>query len=624
MCGIAGYAGPDADRFQHELVNRMCETLTHRGPDDCGVAHFDRAHLGMRRLAVIDLDGGRQPISSADGSVTVTFNGEIYNYKSLRRRLMAEGATFSTESDTEVIANGYRHWGEKILASLNGMFAIAIVDHERARVTLARDPLGIKPLYVARDGQTLFWGSEIKALLAVPSLPRRLDVERLREFLAWEYVPGTGTLLADVTQLAPGELLHLDLSSGRDRRAHFWRLPTEAVDESLSEDAWRDRVDGAIGAAVREQLVADVPLGAFLSGGVDSSLIVANMGEAQTFSIGFDDPSYNELAYAHEVAQHLGVEHKSEVLEPQVVDLFDTLMTHLDDPIGDFSIFPTFLVSRLTRRHVTVSLSGDGGDELFGGYDTYVANHLARYYDALPGLLRRSVVPAVADLLPPAAQKKGLVNKIKRFAEGARLPEDLGHTRWRLFATEESLGQLLVGDAARASDVYGHVRALRREAAALDPINQALYIDTRSYLVDNCLTKVDRMSMAVSLEARVPFLARELVELAFSIPGRYKLDGTQTKPLLKSIAAEQVPRDCVYRGKEGFSIPIKQWLSGQFRPLVERYLDPTRLRTQGLFNPDTVQRLVAEHFSNRANHSHVLWSSIVFQAWCERWRVETP
>lgn len=618
MCGIAGMAGAGASA-PPEVLAQMCERIVHRGPDDQGLGYYPGVQMGMQRLAVIDLETGNQPLASANGKVFITYNGELYNYRQLRAELIAQGFQFTTNSDTEVIATGYEAWGEKLFPRLNGMFAFALYDQEQQHVSLVRDHIGIKPLYVAEVENTLVWGSEIKSVLASYKVPRRLDTLALQEFLAWEYVPEDRTLLKDVRRLLPGSVLRFDLQQRTSTTRKYWALGNTAEIPNRSRDQWQEELGSALQGAVENQLVADVPLGAFLSGGVDSSLIVAHMGAARTFSIGFDDPSYNELDYAREVADHLGVDHTSEVIKPDALNLFDQLMYHMDDPIGDFSIFPTYLVSRMTRGHVTVALSGDGGDELFGGYDTYVAQHFGSYYDRLPPMLRKRIVPSLTNLLPPTAQKKGLINKIKRFAEGGALPERLGHTRWRLFATQADLAQLMVGEAAAEDDLYGHIERLRDACNELDSVNQSLYIDTHSYLTDNCLPKVDRMSMAVSLETRVPFLDPDLMRQVFTMPGEHKLAGQQTKPLLKELAARHVPRDCVYRNKEGFSIPIKQWLVNEFSGLLETYLAPARLDSQGLFNATEVQRLVNEHRANLANHSHRLWSLIVFQAWYDKW-----
>ncbi len=619
MCGIAGIAGAGALAATPEILAQMCSRIYHRGPDDQGLGYYQGVHMGMQRLAVIDLATGNQPLTSADGNTVITYNGELYNYRELRAELIAAGFEFKTDSDTEVIATGYQAWGTDLFPRLNGMFAFALFDQHQQQVLLVRDHVGIKPLYTAEIDGTLVWGSEVKSLLAHPSVPRRLNTLALQEFLAWEYVPETRTLFKDIARLLPGSYLSFDLGTRVSQTVRYWSIDNAPANDAKTRGEWREDLGERLRSAVQAQLVSDVPLGAFLSGGVDSSLIVAHMGNAQTFSIGFDDPSYNELDYARQVAEHLQVDHTSKIIKPDALGLFDRLMYHLDDPIADFSVFPTFLVSEMTREHVTVALSGDGGDELFGGYDTYVAQRYGAFYDRLPDVLRKRLIPSLTGLLPPAEQKKGLVNKIKRFAEGGALPEQLGHTRWRLFATADELRDQLVGEAAQADDLYGHIERLRHACDAMDPVNQGLYIDTYSYLTDNCLPKTDRMSMAVSLETRVPFLDPHVMAGAFSMPGTLKLSGSETKPLLKELAVEHVPHDCVYRNKEGFSIPIKTWLANEFSSLLDRYLAPARLESQGIFNAAYTGQLVKEHLAGVANHSHRLWALIVVQAWSDRW-----
>ena len=628
MCGIAGFAsgGGGSPVPAERVIRNMCDTIIHRGPDDEGWFRDERVGLGMRRLAVIDLPGGKQPMGNEDGSVIVVFNGEIYNFRELRAELTKAGRRFRTDSDTEVIVHGYEQWGDGLVTRLNGMFAIAVYDRRKGRVLLARDHVGIKPLYYALSSGILVWGSEIKALLASGLVSASLDLDALGQFMAWEYCPGEMTLFGAVRKLLPGRMLSFELESGRHEIHRYWQVPDESPAEHHDDAYWLDRVDDALQTAVRRQMVSDVPLGAFLSGGVDSSLITAAMGDAKTFSIGFRDLSYNELKYSGMVAAHLGVEHVTEIIEPDVLDLFDHLMTFMDDPIADSSIFPTFLVSRLARRHVTVSLSGDGGDELFGGYETYLAGSMARHYDRLPRLLRsRALEPAVS-LLRPTAAKKGLVNKVLRFMEGARHDPRLRHARWRLFMGETLKEQLFTPEArsAMSTDIGAHIDTLFAEAGDRGALDESLYADTFSYLSDNILTKVDRMSMAVSLESRVPFLDKEIVELAFQVPERLKIRNGTSKWILKKIAERYVPRAAIYRPKEGFSVPIKHWLANRYRGLLDESLSAERIKADGIFQWDTVARLKREHLEGRCNHSHQLWSMMVFQAWQDRWLKRPP
>jgi asparagine synthase (glutamine-hydrolysing) len=622
VCGIAGIAGRRLDyKPDMAILRAMCDSIVHRGPDEEGVGIVDNVALGMRRLSIIDIAGGSQPIYNEHRSMRITFNGELYNFRELRQELANAGHRFATNSDTEVVLHAYEEWGTDCLNRLNGMFAIALHDISRNQLILVRDQLGIKPLFYTITDEAIVWGSEIKAILASGNIERSLNSDALLEFLSWEYVPGEGTLFNNIHKLQPGHMLVATADGKISGPAQYWGIPTAAIETSSdSESQWLDRLDESLGTAVRRQLVSDVPLGAFLSGGVDSSLVVSAMGAAETFSIGFDDPSYNELAYSQEVARHLKTQHTTRIVDSNVVTLFDELMYHMDDPIGDFSIFPTYLVSKLARETVTVSLSGDGGDELFGGYETYVAQERAEKYARVPQALR-SLIAALGRALPPTAKKKGLINKIKRFTEGEAYPNSLGHARWRIFLSDVIRESLFTPEfAARFTKPAGHhINQLFAQAGELDGTNRCLYVDARSYLPDNCLVKVDRMSMAVSLEVRVPFLDIDLVELAFSMPNSLKLAGGQTKYLLKKLATKYVPERCVYRPKEGFSIPIKNWLAGQFRPILEKYTDQDLLRSQGIFDPVVVSRLKQEHMSNKANHSHLLWSIIVFQAWHERW-----
>jgi asparagine synthase (glutamine-hydrolysing) len=576
----------------------------------------------MRRLAIIDLAGGQQPMYNEDRTVRGVYNGEIYNYRELRSELQRAGHRFTTRSDTEVLVHGWEEWGSALPQRLNGMFAFALHDCRRGTVLLARDHFGIKPLYYAHTGTHLVFGSEIKAVLASGLVHPTLDLDALGEFLSWEYVPAPRTLFLGVRKLPPAHLLEIDVRSGAVRHLSWWDIPRPDPGAAPRTDAeWEEAIDQKVGEAVRRQLVSDVPLGAFLSGGVDSSLVVSAMGPAHTFSIGFDDPSYTELRWSSRVATALGVRHETEVIRPQALDLFQHLMTFMDDPIGDFSIFPTYLVSRLARRSVTVSLSGDGGDEVFGGYDTYVAQQRARTWRRIPGLLRRGLIEPAVRRLRPRPDKKGWVNKAKRFVEGLEHDPALAHARWRLFVGEQLRAALFTPEAveAMATPVGHHVADLIVAGGSRTELGSGLYVDLRSYLSDNCLVKVDRMSMACSLEARVPLLDPELVALAFQLPDRLKVHAGQTKVLLKRVAARHVPKECVYRPKEGFSIPMKHWLRAELRPVLEELLSPARLAREGVFRADTVSRLTREHLDGSANHSHILWGLMVVQEWRRRW-----
>jgi asparagine synthase (glutamine-hydrolysing) len=629
MCGIAGIVelggGPRPDG---RVLRSMCDVIRHRGPDDTGVRINGRVGLGMRRLSIIDLAGGQQPMVNEDDTVWVVFNGEIYNFRELRARLESRGHHLRSNSDGEVIVHLWEEYGLDFPHQLNGMFAIALYDTRQHRLVLVRDRLGIKPLFYALDKERLLFGSEIKSLLATGLVRRDLDPEALGQFISWEYVPGPRTLFRSISKLLPGELLDLNLDSGSSQSKIWWDIPQPVSDRPgnglpQSDGEWVEAVDAKVRECVSRQLVSDVPLGAFLSGGVDSSLIVAAMGGARTFSIGFDDPTYNELQWARRVADHLNVDHKDQLIQPQAIEWFDHLMQYMDDPIGDVSVFPTYLVSKLARQDVTVVLSGDGGDELFGGYETYLAQDRARIWSKLPASLRRRLVEPLIEGWKPSPKKKGLANKAKRFVEGLQHSSELSHARWRLFVGDQLQRELFTPEAysQMRTPVADHILQLQSDAGARDWLDRSLYVDVKSYLCDNCLVKVDRMSMACSLETRVPFLDHELVELAFQVPTHLKVAAGKTKVLLKKVAEKYIPYDCVYRRKEGFSIPMKHWLKTTFRPLMDDLLCCNRLSAEGLFNVATVERLKREHLSGRANHSHVLWSMLVFQDWRRRWQV---
>jgi len=621
MCGIAGIAAlGGAPVPTLNQVHRMCEAILHRGPDDEGLDLRGGVALGMRRLSIIDLAGGNQPLFNEDHTILCVFNGEIYNFKQLRNRLVSKGHIFRTHSDTEVIVHAYEEYGEAFPRHLNGMFAIALHDTNTKKLLLVRDHVGIKPLYYSLAKNNLIFGSEIKCLLASGLIDRALNMDALGQFMAWEYIPGAMTLLDNVHKLEPASILTVNLESSRITTEEYWDIPQEEP-SNLSAADWEDRVDNLLHECVQRQRISDVPLGAFLSGGVDSSLVAAAMPGAQTFSIGFADPSYNELHWAQLVARHLGVDHRDKILHPDILELFNKLLYHMDDPIGDFSIFPTYLVSSLARESVTVVLSGDGGDELFGGYETYIADEKARQYAQIPSIIRRRMIEPIIHAVRPMEAKKGLINKAKRFIEGLEQPDDFSHARWRIFAGEMEQALLFTPEARQqiSTSPGDHIRQLFMKAGRRHPLNKSLYVDLKSYLCDNILTKVDRMSMAVSLEARVPYLDVELVELAFSMPASLKVHKGTTKYLLKKVAARHLPEKCVYRPKEGFSIPIKQWLTTTLRPLMEELLDNRKIQEQGIFQAQRVNQLKQEHYQGTANHSHILWSLMMFHAWQRRW-----
>jgi asparagine synthase (glutamine-hydrolysing) len=622
MCGISGVIYRDRQRAVHlQELQAMCATLVHRGPDDAGYMVQGNVGLGMRRLQVIDLVTGHQPLSNEDGRVWVVFNGEIYNYLELRKVLEQKGHTFATQTDTETIVHAYEEYGEACVTKFNGMFAFAIWDDVRRTLLLARDRLGVKPLYYFLNERCLVFASEPKALLQHGEVPRALDLEALDSFLTFEYIPAPGSMFRGIRKLPPAHVLVLQ--EGQVRIQPYWELPCKTV--TAPEEELAEALYDLLQDAVRLRLVSDVPLGAWLSGGVDSSTIVCMMSEitgrpVQTFCIGFEEDSYNETPYARLVARHFGTEHHERILRPHVVRLVEDLIGYLDEPLADVSIFPTYMVSQLARQHVTVVLTGDGGDELFAGYEWYLADKLARYYGQLPAAVRDYWLPHILQRIPPGERKKGLINKLKRFVEGAMLPAALQHFRWQIFLSEAAKQRLYSPELRHAlahHDPYAQHLASLSTAVLAEPLWQQQFADINTYLADDILVKVDRMSMAHSLEARTPYLDYRVVEFAATLPSALRLRGLHTKYLLKRCMAAKLPRAILSRRKEGFSIPMKHWLRRELRPLMQEVLSPARLRHDGLFDAAYVAQLQAEHLAGRANHAHQLWSLLVFECWRE-------
>lgn len=623
MCGICGIVTSAGERpVDGGVLTGMCAQLFHRGPDEEGYFINHRAGLGVRRLSIIDLATGQQPIGNEDGSVWLAFNGEIYNYKALRRQLEAYGHRFKSNSDSEVIVHAYEEFGDECVDHLNGMFAFAVWDDGERRLLLARDRLGIKPLYYTiLDGQIVF-GSELKAVLAHPETPRDLDQQALDLFLSLEYIPAPRTILRGVNKLQPGQrLVYQDRQARIDQ---YWDITISDV--GSNEQACIEQLSELIEDAVRIRLMSDVPIGAFLSGGLDSSTILAAMSSAskepvQAFSIGFDDQSYNELAYAQLAAEQFGAVQYTEILKPDIGELAEKLIKQLDEPLADFSIFPTYLVSKLARQRVKVVLSGDGGDEIFAGYDTYVAQRFDAYYRNLPARVRQHSLPRLMALVPPRPEKKGLVNKSKRFVEGAALDPRLQHTRWMIFlntADKANLYRPWLQAELNGSPTAALLQSQFDQAAQFDALTQLQYVDIKTYLADNILTKVDRMSMAVSLEARVPFLDHRVVEYALSLPRSLKMNWAKRKVALQRAAAGHVPTEILNKPKQGFSIPLKHWLRGPLRPLMLDLLAEKRVRERGYFELQTVTRWIQAHLDGRADHSHRLWALMVLELWQQR------
>ena len=624
MCGIVGIIEQDLSRpVAPADLERMVRMLQHRGPDEEGSITLPGVGLGMRRLAIVDLASGQQPILNEAGDIKVVANGEIYNFREIQRELEQHGHQFrSRNSDIEVLVHAYEQWGEDFLPRLRGMFALAIWDGRTRTLIAARDRAGEKPLYWTQTPQGLRLASEVKALLVRPEVSRELDPIALDQFLTYEYVLAPRTMLKGVQKLPPAHFLRY--RDGRATVHRYWDAAAVPLRDWNDADA-AEALRASLKRAVVSQLMADVPLGAFLSGGIDSSSIVALMSEASSqpvnsFSIGFSDGTYNELSYAREVAALFKTNHRERTASPGLVDMFNRLVVHLDEPFADTSLFPTFTVSELAREHVKVVLSGDGGDELFGGYDAYQAQALA----AKLGWMGDALMPAlagVASALPPTEKKKGLVNKVKRFSAGAATaPADLGHYRWMVYLNARDKARLYklgLRDALGATDVYAPVRDALGRFGQEDVLNRQLYADLSLYLADDILVKVDRMSMATSLETRAPFLDGDLMELAFSMPGHLKIRNGERKWILKQAMKDVLPGSILNRRKEGFSIPMKNWLRRELQPLMRDLLSADRVARRGLFDPAVVTELVDAHSAGKENHAHTLFPLMVFERWAD-------
>jgi asparagine synthase (glutamine-hydrolysing) len=633
MCGITGWANldshappPDGAR---DLLHAMCERMVHRGPDSEGLFVTAGVALGMRRLAIIDLVTGEQPAFNEDRSIAVILNGEIYNYRELRTRLEKRGHSFRSASDTEVLPHLYEEYGDAMVSELNGMFAFALWDSKRRRLLIARDRFGEKPLYWGVFDNTLLFASEPKVLLAHPAVKPSLNLQALRQYLSFDYVPAPLTIYEGINKLTAAHKLTLE--DGEVKVERYWQLDYKTAEPVPSEREAADHLRELLADAVRMRLVSDVPLGVLLSGGIDSSTVTALAVRAssepvKTFSISFAEASFDESAYARGVAKFLGTDHHEERLSANLAaNLVSEIGSWMDEPFSDPSLVPTYLLSRFTRKHVTVALGGDGGDELFAGYPMYAGHRWAEIYKQVPGVLRRGLIEPMVRLLPVKTKNLSFDYKAQRFVTGAKYDTVARHHIWFGSFTPEQQEQLLTREALAASDsdIYANAREIVEECNSDDLITRMQSVDTRLYLAEDILTKVDRASMAVSLEVRAPFLDPRVAEFAASLPGHYKLRGMKTKYILKKAVHDMLPGFVTRRGKKGFGVPVAEWLKFKLRPLARDLLSPERVRRAGVFNPDYVARLQDEHERGVANHRKLLWTLLMFELWHESF-VETP
>ena len=624
MCGIAGWANLDADEslmFGDEVVlHQMCERMVHRGPDSEGLWLGAGVALGMRRLSIIDIAGGEQPVWNEDKSVVAVMNGEIYNFRELRKNLEHLGHKFNSHTDTEVLPHLYEEFGDAMVEKLNGMFAFALWDLRKKKLLIARDRFGEKPLYYGVFDNKLIFASEPKVLLENISVKANINLEALRSYLSFDYVPAPYSIYEGISKLPSAHLLTLE--NGQIKTRRYWNLSFKKTKNLPLREAEKE-LGELLADSVRMRLVSDVPLGILLSGGVDSSAVAAfatqfSRERVKTFSIGFEEDSFDESKFAREVAAHLGTEHYEDKLSVETAaDLISGIGKWLDEPLSDGSLLPTFLLSRFVRQHVTVALGGDGGDEIFAGYPMYYGHKVARMYQQLPRFVRAGMIAPMVNALPVNTKNLSFDYKAKRFVAASEYDAVARHHSWFGSFSVEEQNNLLTENvlANSADDIYADARRLLKICDADEQIEQMQFLDMNLYLAEDILTKVDRASMAVSLEVRAPFLDPRVAEFAAALPLEYKLNGGNGKYILKETIKNLLPKNVIKRPKKGFGIPIAEWLKGKLNPLARDLLNADRLRRQNLFDPEYVQKLLKEHETGVSNHYKQLWTLLVFQLW---------
>ena len=627
MCGIAGFTrvGNGASRsVGRPVAHRINEAISHRGPDQQGIFEGSLATLCAVRLKIIDLGGGDQPIVSDDGGTAIAFNGEIYNHLELRRELEGLGHRFRSHCDTETVLRAFQQWDTACFRRMRGMFAVALWVERERRLVLVRDRMGIKPLYYHRRGDDVYFGSELKAILEHEDVPRQLDLSALEDYLSVNYVPGQQTLIEGIRKVPPGHLL--EWHQGRMWLERWWKAPAPGGRRISLEDA-KSELDGLLRDSVREHLVADVPLGVWSSGGIDSSTVLhyaatESRDRLKTFSVSFHGRSFDESRYFREVAQVYGTDHHEFDLNPDVElqSAIEDFAYYSDEPSADAGALPVWYLSRMSRRHVTVALSGEGADELFGGYLTYVADRLARPFRMVPKGVRRAARGALERYIPVSDEKISLEYKLKRWIEGSLLDPDEAHFFWNGTFSREQRQQIWPGSNG------GGLRRLVRELGIprCGVLDRYLAVDQNYYLADDILYKTDRMSMAHSLEVRPPFLDHRIVEFAAGLPERLKIRGMKQKFLLKELMRGKLPESVLSRKKTGFDIPTHDWFRGVLRGMLMETLTPKAIAATGIFDVGGIQGLIRDHMERRVNIGYHLWGLLTLFLWMKRWKVETP
>ncbi len=628
MCGICGIANYKSDvQVDRKLLISMRDSLIHRGPDDEGVLLEGNVGLGHRRLSIIDLSTGAQPIHNENSTCWIIFNGEIYNYLELKEDLMISGHQFYTKGDAEILIHLYEECGENMLIKINGMFAFAIWDSQKQQILIARDRIGQKPIYYTLTNEAFLFASELKALLRHPSVNREIDLLSLSKYLTYEYVPAPHTILRGVNKLQPGHHLRYQIDTRAVSIKKYWDIPlSEDAISYMSEEDYTEELIMLLRDSVRFRLISDVPIGVFLSGGIDSSLITALAAQMtdklQTFTIGFDESSFDESQYATEIANTFSTDHHSEILDlTKAYTLLPEIINYLDEPLADASIIPTFLLSRFTAKFVKVALGGDGGDELFAGYPTYQALKLINYYNILPKEIR-AFIHRIAAKLPVSHNNISFDFKIKQLLRGAGVSPEIMFFLWMgSFNVQEKRNLLQPGvlNIIKHGNPFEDLFMYLNQSNLNEPFNRSLFLSMKMYLQDDVLVKVDRASMANSLEVRAPFLDHRFVEFAAKLVPEYKLNRLTTKYLLKKAAIKLIPKHIVKRKKKGFGIPIAKWICEDMKQIFYEYLSKERIVKEGIFNYHFVERLMNDHLSRKKNNRKLLWTLLIFQMWKERW-----
>lgn len=624
MCGIFGYLSTNSELPEISQLQSALTALSHRGPDADGFYHTNNIFLGMRRLSIIDLEGGSQPIWNEDRNACIVYNGELYNFQDLRPELISRGHVFRTHSDTEVILHSYEEWGAECLQRFNGMFAFAIWDDKRRQLFIARDRIGEKPLYYFHNAKQFVFASEIKAIVAISSVPRSVNPIGLVNYLSFGHAVAPDTMFSGISKLLPGH--YIVIKGGRLSTHEYWVCPGEVDPQSQHSKAdFEKQIIELLDDSVKRRMIADVPLGAFLSGGVDSSAVVALMkrhasGPVKTFSLGFNiGGAYNELSEASSVARSLGTDHHEILVDAQdLTQTLEKLVYHYDEPFGDAAGFPIYLLSKYAREFVKVVLTGDGGDELFGGYRRYMVDHWHSMYRLIPGVVRRSLLPLLADRLPRLRRVKKAISTLSIDEPSSR------YASWLTVFTPEMLLRLLKPDLLKSIGEYDSRGVYfnhyyTRRFASNDHLNRLMYLDIKTLLVDGYMEKTDKATMAASLEARIPLLDHRLVELSFRIPSRYKVKGLTTKAILKQAVRSLIPHEVIKRPKHGFAVPTDPWFRGQLKQFAFDVLTDPGAKHTTYFERTYVQRLWQEHNSGRHVWDTHLWLLLNFELWHRRY-----